>query len=118
MHDMPQTLQIPYRRWIRHFPASYHSTDHELFYLFVKQLLHTVKKQRDSGWLEKNMREDRPDLSDRMIEYWCGLYTQLRDFEFVGKSHTNKLIAADGWEEMKLKAKEQSRRSKDTNSRP
>jgi hypothetical protein len=95
MHDMPKSVEKWYNLWISQFPESWHPSDVERFYMFVSVLVHHTRKPRDRYWLEKNMRADRPQLSEADVEAYCNLFEHLRDYSGIWKSHQARLIAQD-----------------------
>ena len=101
MIDMPKSAQRAYKHWIKHFPESYSRTDMDLFYSFVKVLVHSSPKERPASWLEKNMRDDRPDLDEKVIQWYSEIFLHLRDYDTVHKRHTFKLITQSEFEEMR-----------------
>lgn len=102
MQDMPKRAERWYRLWINQFPESWHPNDLERFYMFVSVLVQTWRKPRGGGWLEKNIRVDRPQLSEGDIQKYCELFEHLRDYSRVWKSQQAKLIAeADAREQIK-----------------
>ena len=95
MDNMPKSVEKWYKFWISQFPESWHPSDVERFYMFVSVLIHNSRKPRDRYWLEKNIRADRPQLSDADMEAYCNLFEHLRDYSKVWKSQQAKLIAED-----------------------
>jgi len=95
MIDMPKTVKYWYEMWINAFPESWHENDLERFYMFVHRLLSVSKKDRPTGWLEKNLKADCKRLSDNDIEEYCKIFQHLKAFKNVWKGHTAKLIAGD-----------------------
>lgn len=95
MHDMPKSVERWYRLWISQFPESWHPSDLERFYMFVSVLVHSARKPRNRYWLEKNMRADRPQLSENDIMAYCDIFEHLQDFSNVWKSQQARLIAED-----------------------
>ena len=93
--NMPPTVLKSYERWISHYPQSWHPTDLQHFYLFVRELLRRAKKERSRYWLEENLKADCPKLSDADIAEYGAIYEHIKDFNKVGRSHTAKLIALD-----------------------
>jgi hypothetical protein len=95
MYDIPKSVERWYKLWINQFPESWHPSDLERFYIFVSVLVHRAHKSRDRYWLEKNMRAERPQLSENDIEAYCDLFERLRDFSNVWKSQQASLVAED-----------------------
>lgn len=92
MYDIPRSAQRWYKMWISAYPESWHPNDMERFYFFVSVVLSVSRKLRGGGWLERNLREDRPDLSEEVITKYCVLFEHLRDFTNVWKSQQAQLI--------------------------
>lgn len=92
---MPKSVEKWYRLWISQFPESWHPSDLERFYMFVSVLVHNSKIPRDRYWLEKNIRADRPQLSDGDIENYCRVFEHLQNYSNVWKSQQAKQIAID-----------------------
>jgi hypothetical protein len=93
MHDMPKHAERWYKLWINQFPESWHPSDLERFYMFVSVLVHVSRKFRGGSWLEKNIRVDRPQLSEDDIRNYCELFEHLQEYSKVWKSQQAKLIA-------------------------
>ena len=91
--DMPPTVLESYERWISHHPQSWHPTDLDHFYLFVRDLLSCAIRERSRYWLEENLKADCPKLNDKDIAEYGGIYEHIKNFSKVGRGHTAKLIA-------------------------
>jgi len=90
---MPKSAIDSYKMWIVNSPESWHPTTLDFFYFFVHKIVMISKKERGREWLEKNLREDCPNLSKKDIDKYWELFYHLRDFKTVHKSSTAKLIA-------------------------
>ena len=90
---MPKSAIKWYKMWLATFPESFDGSTLDLFYMFVHVLLAHPKKERSGYWLQQNLREDHPNLSDEVIERYCVLFDHLKDFKNIWKSQTAKLIA-------------------------
>lgn len=92
MYDIPPSAQRWYKMWISAYPESWHPNDMERFYFFVSVVLRVSRKPRGGDWLERNLHEDRPDLSQEVVTRYCVLFEHLQDFANVWKSHQAQII--------------------------
>lgn len=90
---MPPSVVRWYQAWISNFPESWHTFDLERFYMFVSVLLRVIKKERSSGWLQQNLKQDCPRLSQDDIEEYCEIYEHIKDFKNVWDTNQALLIA-------------------------
>jgi len=93
MKDIPKSAVYFYEIWINNFPESWHPTTLDYFYLFVNRITTFSKKDRGSGWLENNLKEDCPKLNDDDIKKYCDIYIHLKNFKNVYKNQKSFLIA-------------------------
>ena len=95
MDNMPKSAEKWYRLWINQFPESWHPNDLERFYMFVSVLVRVSRTHRNRFWLEKNIRTDRPQLSEEDIKNYSYLFEHLQNYSNVWKSHQANQIAID-----------------------
>jgi len=105
MKDIPKSAQKHYDWFIISCPESWHPTTLDFFYLFLGALLTYSRKNRTQGWLEENLREDCPQLSEEDIRKYGDIYRHIRDFKQSPKTQTAKLIARSIHEENMRKAR-------------
>jgi len=80
MKDMPKSAVKHYKIWISNYPESFHPADLNRFYLFVKDIMRNSKKIRSRYWLEDNIKEDCPKLSNEDIESYCDRYQHVLEY--------------------------------------
>lgn len=74
-------IDITFVSWISQFPESYHPSDEERFYVFVKTVCRDSRQQRDSSWLRKKITNYRKHHLEQLdIENYCDLFDKLIDF--------------------------------------
>lgn len=91
---MPRSAIKWYKMWINHYPESWSSTDLDLFYFFISNIL-SCRKIRPYKWLEENLKSDCKKLSDKDIEEYCNIYEHIKNFKNVTKSQTAEVILLD-----------------------
>jgi hypothetical protein len=74
--------------------------------MFLHKLLSLSNFDRNSDWLEKNLKADCPKLSPANIKKYCDMYDCIKDFKNAPKRHTWKMLAADEFEQMRKKLAE------------
>lgn len=97
--DMPKSAVRWYMMWLALFPESFDGSTLEAFYMFVDVLLTNTRKERSRFWLAENMKEERPNLSEEVIQEYCDLYDHLKGFKYVWKGQLAKRSARSLHEE-------------------
>ncbi len=103
--DMPKSVVRRYKMWLALFPESFDGSTLEAFYMFVDVLLTNTRKVRSRFWLAENMKEDRPNLSEEVIEVYCDLYDHLKGFKYIWKGQLAKLTVRSMHEEQMEEAR-------------
>jgi hypothetical protein len=84
---MPKSVIWWYKHWLNGYPETYHAYDIGRFYAFVHLLLAHSKKPRYRDWLEANLREDCPRLSEERIKKYGQMYETIQEFATFWRTH-------------------------------